>query len=604
MSNATPYKKEGTTETVFHPHDAADADADADQQQRYHPQANNSMDDLSEYSSLGLSSSSSFSSSRHDSESWDDSEEVSSAWRLAAAAPPCFSPDYAALKNNGARNIFSLQHTNRRRRRRKGKSKKSTEPRQQPKKQDSTTTHQQPKYRRLHSVVVIILIAQAAERLAYFGFRASLMVYFTQELQYPDTDAITLFAYCTFWANFTPICGAFLGDSKLGRFWTIVVFGGLYLAGLMVMTYAAFMTHSTSHKLQLKRIVTLIALALICTGAGAIKPCMNIFGADQVAESMHHDEQKHQNDNKDHQEEGETEKVEEKTVKTLDVEEGKNHDSLKAETAAAGNRTRTDQETKKKTKKDQVRTFFSYFSLGVNIGAVSSFLLIPSIKGHFGYGVAFLFPTAFLCMAVLLFLSQRNNYVYRVHNPHGSSLWTSFRLCVWLLYNNLWSYPLVAESFPSWLRPGPVPLPRLLVGPPSTTDTETFRATEMDESEDDLSSISTMTSSSSSRRGRSLYPDLASEHGSRRRSKSSSSARSPSANGQPEDQKQETVEWDENLGTQLEHDETSSRQSSSSLQTSDWYLAGQLSDAAKALNVLPVLAMLYVFDYAFQNMMS
>ena len=77
----------------------------------------------------------------------------------------------------------------------------------------------------MNPAVLCILATEAAERFAYYGFRASLVLYFTQELRMDDTTAISLFAFASYVANFTPICGAVLGDGKLGRFQTIVAFG-------------------------------------------------------------------------------------------------------------------------------------------------------------------------------------------------------------------------------------------------------------------------------------------------------------------------------------------------------------------------------------------
>ena len=93
----------------------------------------------------------------------------------------------------------------------------------------------------LNPAVLCILATEAAERFAYYGFRASLVLYFTQELRMDDTTAISLFAFASYVANFTPICGAVLGDGKLGRFQTIVAFGfvvSIFLStGLVLETF-------------------------------------------------------------------------------------------------------------------------------------------------------------------------------------------------------------------------------------------------------------------------------------------------------------------------------------------------------------------------------
>lgn len=71
-------------------------------------------------------------------------------------------------------------------------------------------------FRKMNTAVLSILITEAAERFAYYGFRASLVLYFTQELKMNDATAISLFAFASYVANFTPIFGAVLGDSFVG----------------------------------------------------------------------------------------------------------------------------------------------------------------------------------------------------------------------------------------------------------------------------------------------------------------------------------------------------------------------------------------------------
>jgi dipeptide/tripeptide permease len=469
-------------------------------------------------------------------------------------------------------------------------------------------------FRRMNPVVLCILMTEAAERFAYYGFRASLVLYFTQELAFDDSAAISLFAYSTFLANFTPLCGALLSDGALGRFKTIVSFGFIYWVGLIVLTHAAFLTHETVQELNIKRIVTLVGLALICTGTGGIKPCVSIFGADQVSIE----------DDSSYEDEDDEEDIGADVVGATSGSKDKDTPTSEASPASSSN------DSKKSEEQDKVRTFFSFFSMCINLGAIASFVIIPTIKGRFGFGVAFLFPTAFMCLAVILFLSQRHKYVYRSHNPHGSSLYTTFRLCIWLLHNNIWMYyPLVASCFPC-LKPGPVPLQRLVptssgstVGGESATapptkskknnneepmkgDTEV--TVDVENARDDEEEASSISSVSMSMRSRSLSAsgDIDGERSLSIDANSRQGARdgddfcpaSPS-------KRKVKVNWDEEaLKQQEEEDKGGLHRSAASnmalsattsLQTTDRYLAQQLSDAARALNVVPVLAMLPVF---------
>jgi dipeptide/tripeptide permease len=121
-------------------------------------------------------------------------------------------------------------------------------------------------------------------------------------------------------------------------------------------------------------------------GTGGIKPCVSAFGADQVA-SM---------------DKGSVES-------TMDVDSGPS--------SAA----------------ERVRAFSAAFYFCINLGAVTSISVIPIIKHNFGFGAAFVLPTVFIVIAMLTFLSKRNDYVHQVPGQDGKSLSTTFALCVWVV---------------------------------------------------------------------------------------------------------------------------------------------------------------------------
>ena len=57
----------------------------------------------------------------------------------------------------------------------------------------------------LTPVVLSILICEAAERFAYFGFRAILVLYFKNDLEFSESFAVALFAYVASLAYFSPL---------------------------------------------------------------------------------------------------------------------------------------------------------------------------------------------------------------------------------------------------------------------------------------------------------------------------------------------------------------------------------------------------------------
>lgn len=62
---------------------------------------------------------------------------------------------------------------------------------------------------------------QAFERFAYFGVSANLVIYMTSELHKDLVSAVTSVNNWSGTAWITPIVGAYIADSHLGRFWTI-----------------------------------------------------------------------------------------------------------------------------------------------------------------------------------------------------------------------------------------------------------------------------------------------------------------------------------------------------------------------------------------------
>jgi dipeptide/tripeptide permease len=265
-------------------------------------------------------------------------------------------------------------------------------------------------------VVLSILATETAERFAYFGFRAVLVLYFKLDLYLDDNTAISCFAYTTCLANFSPLLGALLADGPLGRFRTILWFGCLYALGLMILTYGAFLSHDDSdayrahgvkdslRTLFWKRALTFVGLVMVCVGTGGIKPCVNIFGADQVALRDR------------------SNPVDETPLREHEEEE------IIGRTAT----TQTDMELSSDNE-HAVREFFNFFYFCINVGALTSFSVIPIVKRNFGFGVAFLLSAIFMTLALALFYSRRNEYIYRPEDEEKSTLAMTFKMCFRLM---------------------------------------------------------------------------------------------------------------------------------------------------------------------------
>ena len=281
----------------------------------------------------------------------------------------------------------------------------------------------------LTPVVCSILITETAERFAYFGFRAILVLYFTSVLQFSDETAIALFAFMTSLAYFTPILGAILADGSLGRYTTILWFGVIYAIGLTILTMSAFLGAG----LVLQRVLSFTGLFLVCVGTGGIKPCVSAFGADQVA-----------NIEKLAAEEG---------IKSNDseIDTSKKTFEVSKEDSLANSLPDSMQQDS-----ERVRAFFASFYFCINVGAVTSIAVIPIVRSNFGFGAAFLVPTTFLCLSLLAFLSKSKEYIHQT--PAESSLSTTFSLCWWLTRRNLADIPWIGRMMP-FIRPKRDPLP-------------------------------------------------------------------------------------------------------------------------------------------------
>ena len=330
----------------------------------------------------------------------------------------------------------------------------------------------------LTPVVICILVTETAERFAYFGFRAVLVLYFKEELLYSDTQAIALFAYTTCFAYLSPLAGALLADGNLGRYKTILYFGMCYVAGLAILTVAA--AWSFNDNVGRKRMVSFLGLFLSCLGTGGIKPCVSAFGADQVGRTAPEVHLSRVDQIKEEEQEECDDCVDSTAI--LSPKQQRPGESSSEHSGSSNNRNHNDlihlpeadpldpRETttilianstaddKNIHRADQVRRFFNLFYWCINVGAVTSIAAVPIVRARYGYHAAFLLPTLFMITALLLFVSKRHEYIHHVPGQDGASLQTTFRLTFWLLRHNVWSAlpPGWAQRLSHW-QPGPMP---------------------------------------------------------------------------------------------------------------------------------------------------
>jgi POT family proton-dependent oligopeptide transporter len=133
--------------------------------------------------------------------------------------------------------------------------------------------------------VVLILLQEALERMAYYGVSNTIAPWLQGEYSqwnanFSSAQALSLSGTTAAMTGSMPFVGALMADSLIGCYWTIVIFGvmaylpGLLLIALSAKPYALGATFNTP---------ALLAglLVLYPLGAGALKSCVNVFGAQQ-----------------------------------------------------------------------------------------------------------------------------------------------------------------------------------------------------------------------------------------------------------------------------------------------------------------------------------
>lgn len=140
---------------------------------------------------------------------------------------------------------------------------------------------------------------EAFERMAFYGVASNLVNYLTTQLH---EDTVSSVRNVNTWSGsvwITPILGAYIADSYLGRFWTFTLSSLIYVLGMTLLTIAVSLkslkptcTNGICNKASTSQITFFYtALYTMAIGAGGTKPNISTFGADQFDDFNPHEKE-------------------------------------------------------------------------------------------------------------------------------------------------------------------------------------------------------------------------------------------------------------------------------------------------------------------------
>ncbi|XP_050976105.1 solute carrier family 15 member 1 [Labeo rohita] len=219
--------------------------------------------------------------------------------------------------------------------------------------------------------IFFIVVNEFCERFSYYGMRAVLVLYFQNFLLWDDDLATSIYHAFVALCYLTPILGAIIADSWLGKFKTIIYLSIVYAIGQVIMAVSTINDITDENRdgepdnLTFHIALSMLGLILIALGTGGIKPCVAAFGGDQFQE----------------------------------------HQSR------------------------QLNTFFSVFYLCINGGSLLSTLITPILRaqecGIYSkqqcYPLAFGVPAALMVVSLVVFIAGSGMYVKT--DPEGNIMW-------------------------------------------------------------------------------------------------------------------------------------------------------------------------------------
>ncbi|TXG49090.1 hypothetical protein EZV62_024965 [Acer yangbiense] len=123
-------------------------------------------------------------------------------------------------------------------------------------------------------------VVEVAERFAFYGLAGNLITYLTNVLHEPTATAAKNVNTWMGVSAIFPIFGAYIADSYLGRFKSILLASVTYFMGMVLLSLAVSVI-----PLEYREAVFFTALYILAVGEGGHKPCVQTFAADQFDEN-------------------------------------------------------------------------------------------------------------------------------------------------------------------------------------------------------------------------------------------------------------------------------------------------------------------------------
>ncbi|KAF4628926.1 hypothetical protein G7Y89_g9224 [Cudoniella acicularis] len=235
--------------------------------------------------------------------------------------------------------------------------------------------------------VWIVALIELAERAAYYGVSGPFQNYIQNAYKSPSglpgalglgqSTATRFTNFFQFFCYVTPVFGAIVADSYLGKVKTIIYFSGAYMLGLLVL-FGTSLPASIENGYAYVGLVT--AMILIGIGTGGIKSNVSPLIAEQYTGTK-------------------------QTIRILD----------------SGERVIIDPTI-------TIERIYTYFYLCINVGSLSSGLTTV-LESKVGFWLAYLVPVGIFGIGFITLMSQRKSYIDRP--PHGSVVLHAFRI-IWI----------------------------------------------------------------------------------------------------------------------------------------------------------------------------